>query len=127
RAASARGSPTTPPTSCSSGAAPPARKTSGPVPASGRRKPRAFRQRHSAFCYIPALVVPLLKDPMKPFVRALALFAFLVVPFAVSAQKFEPQVGQAGKDVIWVPTPEEVVERMLTMAQVGPKIGRAHV
>ena len=56
---------------------------------------------------------------MKPFVRALAL-AFVLLPFAASAQKFEPQVGQAGKDVIWVPTPEEVVERMLTMAQVGP-------
>jgi SAM-dependent methyltransferase len=36
------------------------------------------------------------------------------------AQKYEPQVGQAGKDVIWVPTPDDVVERMLTMAQVGP-------
>ena len=57
---------------------------------------------------------------MKPFVRALALFVSLLVPLAASAQKFEPQVGQAGKDVIWVPTPEEVVERMLTMAQVSP-------
>ena len=56
---------------------------------------------------------------MTSFARALALVA-LLVPFAASAQKFEPQVGQAGKDVIWVPTPEEVVERMLTMAQVGP-------
>jgi len=36
------------------------------------------------------------------------------------AQKFEPHVGQAGKDVIWVPTPDEVVDRMLTMAQLGP-------
>jgi len=53
-------------------------------------------------------------------VRALALLAALAVPFAASAQKFEPQVGQAGKDVIWVPTPDEVVARMLTMAQVGP-------
>jgi precorrin-6B methylase 2 len=33
---------------------------------------------------------------------------------------YEPQVGQAGKDVIWVPTPDEVVDRMLRMAQVGP-------
>ena len=56
---------------------------------------------------------------MTSLARALALFA-LIVPFAATAQKFEPQVGQAGKDVIWVPTPEEVVERMLTMAQVGP-------
>jgi hypothetical protein len=57
---------------------------------------------------------------MTPFVRAIALLAALAVPIAVSAQKFEPQVGQAGKDVIWVPTPDEVVDRMLTMAQVGP-------
>lgn len=29
-----------------------------------------------------------------------------------------PQPGQAGKDVIWLPTPEPLVERMLAMAQV---------
>src|SRR5437899_7161917 len=57
---------------------------------------------------------------MTPLVRAVALLAVLAVPFAVSAQKFEPQVGQAGKDVIWVPTPDEVVDRMLRMAQVRP-------
>jgi SAM-dependent methyltransferase len=33
----------------------------------------------------------------------------------------EPEQGQAGKDVIWLPTPESVVERMLAMAQVGPR------
>ena len=33
----------------------------------------------------------------------------------------EPLQGQAGKDVIWIPTPEALVERMLTMAQVGPR------
>src|SRR5262245_57046180 len=37
---------------------------------------------------------------------------------AQQAKPYEPQVGQAGKDVIWVPTPDEVVDRMLTMAQV---------
>ena len=56
---------------------------------------------------------------MTLLARAVLVAAFLV-PFAASAQKFEPQVGQAGKDVIWVPTPDEVVERMLTMAQTGP-------
>jgi len=35
-------------------------------------------------------------------------------------EEFKPEVGQAGKDVIWVPTPEFLVERMLQMAQVGP-------
>src|SRR4029079_1008496 len=56
---------------------------------------------------------------MTLFARAVLLVAFLV-PFTVSAQKFEPQVGQAGKDVIWVPTPDEVVERMVTLAQTRP-------
>jgi len=52
--------------------------------------------------------------------RTLAFVAALLLAFGASAQKYEPQVGQAGKDVIWVPTPDEVVDRMLTMAQVGP-------
>jgi len=34
---------------------------------------------------------------------------------------YKPQVGQAGKDVIWVPTPDELVNKMLTMAKVTPK------
>jgi hypothetical protein len=38
-----------------------------------------------------------------------------------TACKFTPSVGQAGKDVIWVPTPDGVVERMLRMAQVTPE------
>jgi hypothetical protein len=60
---------------------------------------------------------------MTLLARAVLVAAFLVplaASFPVQAQKFEPQVGQAGKDVIWVPTPDEVVERMLTMAQTGP-------
>ena len=54
--------------------------------------------------------------------RLLALLsaALLIAAPASAQQKFEPQVGQAGKDVIWVPTPDEVVDRMLTMAQVTP-------
>jgi len=37
------------------------------------------------------------------------------------SQTFEPQVGQAGKDVVWVPTPQALVERMLDMAKVTPQ------
>lgn len=37
------------------------------------------------------------------------------------AQQFEPEVGQRGKDVIWVPTPEALVDRMLNLARVTPK------
>jgi SAM-dependent methyltransferase len=33
---------------------------------------------------------------------------------------YEPQRGQAGKDVIWIPTPDETVTRMLQMAEVQP-------
>lgn len=31
---------------------------------------------------------------------------------------FEPQVGQAGKDVIWVPTPQALVDRMLGLGKL---------
>jgi len=52
---------------------------------------------------------------------ALAAAALLfALPAAAQQKPYEPQVGQAGKDVIWVPTPDEVVDRMLRMAQVGP-------
>jgi hypothetical protein len=63
---------------------------------------------------------------MKLEARWLAALAASLLVFAACAQPkdpgaFQPQVGQAGKDVIWVPTPDEVVERMLQMAQVTPK------
>jgi len=34
---------------------------------------------------------------------------------------YQPQVGQEGKDVVWVPTPQELVNKMLDMAKVTPK------
>jgi hypothetical protein len=56
---------------------------------------------------------------MTSLARLVALFVF---SFALpAAAQFQPQVGQSGKDVIWVPTPDDVVERMLTMAQVTPQ------
>lgn len=36
-------------------------------------------------------------------------------------QEYAPQVGQEGKDVIWVPTPQSLVERMLDMAKLTAK------
>jgi hypothetical protein len=36
-------------------------------------------------------------------------------------QEFQPEVGQAGKDVVWVPTPQALVDKMLDMAKVTPK------
>jgi precorrin-6B methylase 2 len=37
------------------------------------------------------------------------------------AKPFEPTVGQPGKDVVWVPTPQSLVEKMLDMARVTPQ------
>lgn len=40
---------------------------------------------------------------------------------AAAQKPYEPEVGQAGKDVVWVPTPQALVEKMLDMAKVTPK------
>jgi precorrin-6B methylase 2 len=37
------------------------------------------------------------------------------------AKPFEPQVGQAGKDVVWVPTSQSLVDKMLEIAKVTPQ------
>ena len=59
---------------------------------------------------------------------SLALAALLAVALtagSASAQQtqkpYEPQVGQAGKDVVWVPSNEEVVEKMLDLAKITPE------
>ena len=36
------------------------------------------------------------------------------------AKPYEPSVGQAGKDVVWVPTPQALVDKMLEMAKLTP-------
>ena len=59
--------------------------------------------------------------------RALAALAFATLAGAAFAQAetadkpFEPTVGQEGKDVIWVPTPYVLIEKMLDLAKVTPK------
>ena len=48
--------------------------------------------------------------------------ALLVFSAAATAQtESTPYVGQPGKDVVWVPTPYTLVEKMLDMARVTPK------
>jgi predicted RNA methylase len=41
-----------------------------------------------------------------------------LAPASSTQKEFEPHVGQQGKDVIWVPTPEALIEQMLNMAKV---------
>jgi Methyltransferase domain len=36
-------------------------------------------------------------------------------------ETYRPMEGQAGKDVVWIPSPEKMVEKMLDMAKVTPK------
>src|SRR5207302_6499272 len=52
---------------------------------------------------------------------ALLLAACSVLAFAQATTTYEPEVGQAGKDVVWVPTPQALVDKMLDMAKVTPK------
>lgn len=64
---------------------------------------------------------------MLPLFRRLAfvlLSSFMVASFAntlATDPNYKPTRGQGGKDVIWIPTPPELVEKMLTMAKVTPQ------
>ncbi len=49
---------------------------------------------------------------------ALTFTASVAFAQTTGQKPFEPQVGQAGKDVVWVPTPQAVVDKMLDMAKV---------
>lgn len=53
---------------------------------------------------------------------ALSVIAFGLGLSAQATQQkpFEPQVGQSGKDVVWVPTPDPLVQKMLDMAKITP-------
>jgi hypothetical protein len=62
--------------------------------------------------------------------RARSIAFTLVLSLAVPAgsalaqgtqQPFEPTVGQPGKDVVWVPTPQALVDKMLDMAKATPQ------
>ncbi len=63
----------------------------------------------------------------RTLVFALSLTLTLtLLPGPLAAQQsttptFEPEVGQPGKDVVWVPTTPELVEKMLDMAKVTPQ------
>ena len=55
---------------------------------------------------------------------ALAVCLTFVAASAFAQTKpkpYEPQSGQEGKDVVWVPTPQVLVEKMLDLAKVTPQ------
>jgi len=55
------------------------------------------------------------------FVLSLTAAQALAQQAQGASKEYVPQVGQAGKDVVWVPTPEALVDRMLRLAHVGAK------
>jgi Methyltransferase domain len=52
---------------------------------------------------------------------AVSAFAQATATQKPEQQPFEPKVGQAGKDVVWVPTSQALVDKMLDMAKVTPQ------
>jgi hypothetical protein len=48
----------------------------------------------------------------------IALLLSLSTGLAGAQATYEPRVGQAGKDVVWVPTPQVLVDKMLDLAGV---------
>jgi hypothetical protein len=63
-------------------------------------------------------------NALKAFSRSFAALAVAGVvstsAFAQQPAPFEPTVGQSGKDVVWVPSPQALVDRMLDMAKATP-------
>lgn len=58
----------------------------------------------------PALILLALLGPLTPW-----------PPLSgAAAEEYRPVIGQRGKDVIWVPTPENLIEAMLDTAGVTP-------
>src|SRR5258705_9801327 len=59
---------------------------------------------------------------IQPFRSTLLLAVIFASPARAQPAKsdYEPRVGQAGKDVVWVPTPQALVEKMLDMTKVTP-------
>lgn len=64
-----------------------------------------------------------MKSPLS-IRQLLSLVLFIALPAFLAGQSnqpdngFVPEVGQDGKDVIWVPTPQELVDTMLAIAKV---------
>jgi SAM-dependent methyltransferase len=62
---------------------------------------------------------------LKPWARSICAALVVALAGVAEAQEpqkpFEPTSGQAGKDVVWVPSPPAMVNKMLEMARVTPQ------
>ncbi len=64
---------------------------------------------------------------VKFFCQSLLMLCLLLGATSVLAQsqlgdkQYQPEVGQAGKDVVWVPTAQALVNKMLDLAKMTPQ------
>ena len=64
----------------------------------------------------------MLRGKLVRFLLIVLWISLISAPaLAQPATEYRPSVGQEGKDVIWVPTPQALVDKMLDMAKVTPK------
>lgn len=65
-----------------------------------------------------------LSSPRAALLAPMLAAALALLPAAgavAQSADYQPEVGQAGKDVVWVPTSQALVEQMLDIAKVTPK------
>jgi SAM-dependent methyltransferase len=67
------------------------------------------------------MIAPMHRIAFAVLIAACGSFALAQAQKAPSTPAYEPSVGQEGKDVVWVPTPQVLVDKMLDMAQVTPE------
>lgn len=91
----------------------PAMPTSRPATAASPERPRGFARRDflglSGTTLLGSLALP-----------GLVLARTTPAGSDQAAPVYEPHRGQPGKDVIWIPSPDKLVHRMLSMAQLKP-------
>ena len=94
----------------------------------GAYRLKEYQSQQAFDCNLPAArterpVVTHKRHPTnRPRTWTLTLAVLLTATIAFAQQKpFEPQVGQAGKDVVWVPSPEETVKKMIEMGEITPQ------
>src|SRR5678816_2290018 len=92
----------------------------------GAYRLKEYQSQQAFDCNLPAARTerPVVTHKRHPTNRTwtLTLAVLLTATIAFAQQKpFEPQVGQAGKDVVWVPSPEETVKKMIEMGEITPQ------
>src|SRR5262245_42808698 len=65
--------------------------------------------------------LPMTQLPKRTLLALPIVVAIAALLHAQTTDTYKPTVGQAGKDVVWVPTPQELVDTMLDMARVTPQ------